>query len=216
MFEQDTLFGKKVIKTISFNEQEIIRDILYLHCKNQDIELDPTYSIGNFYTKGLRQPKYKFDIEPKIEDVRKSDCTNLPLKDSSIDTIMFDPPFVMGGQTYKKSKSGSCITAKRFSSFKNWPELKTMYIKSLKEFHRILKTDGIIIFKCQDVIVGGKQYFTHVKIYEWAVSIGYYPQDLFVLLAKARILDGRKQQHARKYHCYFWVLRKSASTGKEI
>lgn len=209
MYSQNTLFGAKIIKSISFDEQEIIRDILYLHCNNQDIELDPTYSIGNFYKKGLPQPKYKFDIEPKIEGVRKSDCRDLPLKDRSVNIIMFDPPFAMGGKTYKDSKPGSCITAKRFSTFKNWPELKAMYVGSLNEFYRILRGDGTLIFKCQDVVVGGKQYFTHSKIYEWAVSIGYYPKDLFILLSKVRILDGRKQQHARKYHCYFWVLKKT-------
>ncbi len=209
-YSQYNLFGKKIIKSISFDEQEIIRDILYLHCKDGDIELDPTYSVGNFYKKGLKQPKYKFDLKPQVGGVVESDCRHLPLKESSINVIMFDPPFVMGGQSYKKAKQGSCLTAKRFSNFKNWPELKTMYIEALKEFHRILKTDGIIIFKCQDVVSGGKQYFTHVQVMKWAVEIGYYPKDLFILLSKSRMTDNRTQQHARKYHSYYWVFRKDA------
>ena len=118
MYEQKTLFGDKIIKSISFDEQEIIRDILYLHCNNKDIELDPTYSIGNFNKNGLHQPEHKFDIEPKIDTVIKADCRDLPIDSNSINVIMFDPPFVMGGQTYKDSKKGSCVTAKRFLSLK--------------------------------------------------------------------------------------------------
>ena len=60
--QQNNLFGKKIIKSISFNEQELIRDILYLHCKGNPIDLDATYSIGNFYKEGIKKPKYKFDL----------------------------------------------------------------------------------------------------------------------------------------------------------
>lgn len=83
-----------------------------------------------------------------------------------------------------------------------------MYGNSLKEFYRILKENGIVIFKCQDVVSGSKQYFTHVWIMYKALEIGFYPLDLFILLAKNRILDGREQQHARKFHSYFWVFKK--------
>jgi hypothetical protein len=33
---------------------------------------------------------------------------------------------------------------------------------------------------------------------------------MFVLLAKQRILDVKRedQQHARKFHCYYWVFKK--------
>lgn len=42
-----------------------------------------------------------------------------------------------------------------------------------------------------------------------AIKYGFYPKDMFILLAKSRLNDGRKQQHARKYHSYFWVFKKS-------
>jgi hypothetical protein len=41
-----------------------------------------------------------------------------------------------------------------------------------------------------------------------AIKYGFYPKDLFILLAKNRLNDGRVQQHARKYHSYFWVFKK--------
>ncbi len=207
-FKED-LFGIVTISSISFNQNEIIGNILQLHSPNQRIDLDPTYSIGNFYKNGIREPEYKFDIEPQVEGVLQSDVRHLPLSDNSVSTIIFDPPFVMGGQNYEKAEEGSCIIAKRFSSFSSWRELQELYFGSLKEFYRILKPKGIVIFKCQDSVSGGKQHFSHVEVMNYAVQLGYYPKDLFILLAKHRLTDGRVQQHARKFHSYFWVFEKS-------
>ncbi|MBU2039950.1 MAG: cob(I)yrinic acid a,c-diamide adenosyltransferase, partial [Gammaproteobacteria bacterium] len=91
----------------------------------------------------------------------------------------------------------------------DFDELKTMYSNSLKEFYRILCLDGIVIFKCQDVVSGGLNLFSHCWIMYEAIKHGFYPKDLFILLAKNRITDGRKQQHARKFHSYFWVFKKT-------
>lgn len=42
-----------------------------------------------------------------------------------------------------------------------------------------------------------------------AVSAGLYPKDLFILLAKNRIIgyNHAKQKHARKFHSYYWVFK---------
>lgn len=208
-YGQNTLFGDKIISTISYNEQEIIRDILYLHADRRPVDLDPTYSIGNFYKKGVPKPKYKFDKYPEIAGVEQAESHNIPLDPGSCNVIMFDPPFVMSGENIDGSKDGTGIISKRFTSFKNFGDLKDMYGASLQEFYRLLAPEGIVIFKCQDVVVSGQNHMTHCWVMEKALSIGFYPKDLFILLAKVRISDGRKQKHARKYHSYFWVFKKT-------
>ena len=207
-YNQQTLFGSKVISSINYDEQELIRDILYLHARNKRIDVDPTYSIGNFYKDGVPQPTHKFDKFPQTADTIESCAENLPLNNSSQEVIMFDPPFVIGGELHDGIKDGSSIIAKRFSSFQSFDELKEMYAGSLREFYRILKLNGIVIFKCQDVIVSAKNHFTHCWVMYEALNVGFYPKDLFVLLAKNRITDGREQQHARKFHSYYWVFQK--------
>ena len=206
--QQDTIFGKKVISTISYSEQEIIRDILFLHCDSKSIDCDPTYSIGNFYKRGVQPPPYKFDIDPQLEGVKEASADNLPLSSGSVNVIMFDPPFIAGTTTDDNRESG--IMRDRFGSFKSIPELWAFYERCLNEFHRVLTNGGTVIFKCQDSINGGKQYLSHVFIINRAIAIGYYPKDLFVLLAKHRVLDVsiEDQQHARKFHSYFLVLKK--------
>lgn len=206
-FYGESLFGKRTIKSIGYNETEIIKDILYLHAEEY-IECDPTFSIGNFYKDKLPLPKYRFDKFPQRDDVIQACSDKIPLGNESVSTIMFDPPFIMGGQEYRNDKEGSSIIAKRFTSFKDFDELKAMYFSSLKEFYRILKKNGIVIFKCQDCVSSGKNHFTHSMVMNFAVNIGFYPKDLFILLSNTRILDGREQQHARKYHSYFWVFQK--------
>ena len=90
-------------------------------------------------------------------------------------------------------------------------ELHEFYYDSLKEFYRLLKNDGILIFKCQDKISSGKQYLSHIFICNKAIEVGFYPEDLFILLAKNRLIAEwqlKNQKHARKFHSYFYVFKK--------
>ena len=79
-----------MIKSISFDQNEIIQWILKLHCQT-DIEVDCCYSKGNFYKKGITKPKYKFDLYPQTEDTVKANCEELPLENESINTLIYDP-----------------------------------------------------------------------------------------------------------------------------
>lgn len=198
------LFGNIVIKSIGYNETEMIENILHLHSLNNKIDLDPTYSIGNFYKNGLRKPEYKFDKYPQCKGVLEADASCLPLGDNEIETIMFDPPFVFGIHGQAENN----IMAKRFTIFNDFNELEKMYKSSLQEFYRILKPKGIVIYKCQDY-TDSKTTMTHCLVHNWATEIGFYAKDLFILLVKQRIANGNLQQrHARKFHSYFWVLQK--------
>lgn len=210
----------EVIKTTSYDQSEIIKSILKLHVPKKKIDLDPTYSKGNFYNNtGIEKPKYRYDIQPTDDSVSYADCRNLPLDNNSIDCIMFDPPFVIGsGKSCELDKDGQNIILKRFSNFKTPSELYNFYIESLREFYRILKPNGVLIFKCQDTVSSGVNYMSHIYIHDFAVDNGFYPKDLFILNAKNRIISGKhkNQQHARKYHSYFWVFEKDNAKIKKI
>ena len=204
------LFGPELIKTISFNEGEILNNINRLYCPNW-FEVDPCYSVGRFYTAfGVPKPKYRFDIKPQAKGVVMANANNLPLDDLSVETIMFDPPF-LAGQNSNGIDTGKIIS--RFSSFKSMEDLWAWYRECLIEFKRILKPDGVLVFKNQDTVSSSKQYFSHCHIMNIAVSLGLYPKDMFILLAKNRIIGGnhKTQYHARKFHCYYWVFVNSES-----
>ena len=90
--------------------------------------------------------------------------------------------------------------------------LHQCYADMIKEAYRVLKPNGILIFKCQDKVSSGKQYLSHVFVIDTAVEIGFYPKDLFVLLARNRLVadwQKKNQKHSRKFHCYFLVFQKT-------
>lgn len=202
---------KEIIKSISFQEQEIIQDILNLHCNTQ-IELDPTYSKGNFYKGKFEEPIYKFDLYPQVEGVIEANAEDLPIETNTINTAMFDPPFLATkGKSLIENNDSNKIN-KRFGVYPTEKELHSFYINALKEFHRVLVKDGILIFKCQDKVSSGTQYMSHYFIMKEAEKIGFYCKDLFILLAKNRIIadwQRKNQKNARKFHSYFIVFQKS-------
>jgi hypothetical protein len=202
-----------MISSIVNSDIEAISGILKLHCGGRRIDLDPTYSIGGFYKKGfIAQPKFRFDIEPKIPGVVKADAACLPLPNDSMGVTIFDPPFLATTGPSLGIRNKSNKLNKRFGVFPNEASLFDFYERALKELYRVTEKDGILIFKCQDKVSSGKQYFSHCFIYNKAIEAGWYVKDFFILLAKRRLVaDWQKanQKHARKFHSYYWVFQKS-------
>lgn len=200
----------KPVKSIQTSNYEAIKNIMELF-KIEQFDLDCTYSKGNFW-KDLPQPKFKSDIYPINDTVLKADSENLPFENNSMKSIMYDPPFVIAGKSYKENKEGSSIIAKRFEGYETYYDLTTNYYNSLKELYRVCDKNGYVVFKCQDTVSGGKNHFTHSMVINMALKIGFYPKDLFILLSKMRInsfgTKWTKQEHARKYHSYFIILQK--------
>ncbi len=201
-----------LIKSIDYDQGEIIRNILKLHVPEGKIECDPTFSTGAFYNgTGIDIPQYRFDISPQRYDVVQADARRLPLADGCISCMILDPPFLATKGKSLNDTDGNIIN-RRFGVYPDEKSLHRCYSDMLSEAYRVLKPDGILIFKCQDKVSSGKQYMSHVFIMNEAVQIGFYPKDLFVLLAKSRLVaewQKKNQRNSRKYHCYFWVFQKS-------
>ena len=201
----------ELVKSISYDQGEIIRNILMLHVPEGRIDCDPTYSTGAFYNgTGIDPPALRFDIRPQAEGVIEADARHLPLGDGSIACMILDPPFLATtGKSLMEGK-GNRIN-RRFGVYPNEKSLHQMYREIIREAYRVLKPDGILIFKCQDKVSSGKQYFSHNFVLNEAVDAGFYARDLFVLLAKNRLVADwqlKNQRSARKFHCYFWVFQK--------
>lgn len=203
--------NKNTIKSVGEKDEEIINNILKLHAEGKPIDVDVTYSKGQFYAnKVVKKPKLRFDIAPQSKEVTKADCRKLPLKDESVGVLMFDPPFISRGGSKSVKPTGMMRT--RFGNVgKHTEDLWKFYEQSLTEFFRVLKPNGIVIFKCQDVVTEQKNFFSHVQIMQIANKVGFYPKDLLIKVVKSRAIDPRivTQQHARKFHTFFWVFQKS-------
>ena len=201
-----------MIKSVYSSNYDCIKAIMSLY-RIEKFDLDCTYSKGAFW-KNLHQPKIKSDLKPISEDVIQANSNNLPFGDNSFKSIMYDPPFVIVGAGRTHEKGDGSKIAKRFDGFRNFEELKKSYNETLKETYRVLEEGGVLVFKCQDTVSGGKNHFTHCMVMQMALDYGFYPKDLFVLVANNRMnaFNGekwKKQHHARKYHSFFWVFEKT-------
>lgn len=199
---------ENIIRSVSTDQTEILKWILKLYVPDGAFEVDSTYSKGGFY-QDIPRPKYCFDSNPQSETVIQADCRELPLADESVNSLIFDPPFLATTGKFLKGEEGNIIN-RRFTVCKSETELQDLYIDAVKEAQRILKPGGVFVFKCQDKVSSGRQYWMHCFVYEIAMQNGFETVDLFILLAKSRLVADwqRNQKHARKFHSYFWVFRK--------
>ena len=203
---------------------------MLLHNNGCGYDCDMTYSIGKFYGDfsianedgsktdiSIPQPTYKFDVYPQVEGVVKIEPDGkLPLNDKSINSIVIDLPFGVGcgpsiQEINMQENSKKNVIIKRFSVYYPVSNLLKSYKHWIFEAYRVLKDDGLLVFKTQATITGGKMLNTPYFSRMMAEAIGFDSLDEFVLVAKNRLVSGKikKQQHARSFHSYFLVFRKS-------
>lgn len=78
----------KPIQSVSYDQQQIINDILHLHNGGEGIDVDVTYSKGVFYKDGVvKEPIHKFELTPQTDDTIQASSDNIPLEDSSVKCI---------------------------------------------------------------------------------------------------------------------------------
>lgn len=220
--EREQLNNSNVVRNIYTDQKEILYNIMQLHNNGKPFDCDITSSTLNFYKQTKKDsfyiptPQYLFDVYPQSEGIEKiTPFEKLPLEDNSIESIVIDLPFLIGPKTCesaKNPKDGSLIIQNRFSSFYPTNELLENIYWWLQESYRVLKEDGICVFKMQSTVSGGLQIWSTPFSFMCAQSLGFYVKDEFILQAKNRLISAskiKKQQHARKYTSTFYVFEKN-------
>jgi len=201
----------EVVRSVYDNQQSILGAIKKLHCPD-GFDVDASFGNGSFYKSKEEWPSHRFDLDPDLADCIEASSTNLPLDSKSVSSVVFDPPFL----TYVRANregNGNMVMSKRFSGYWRYEELEEHYRLSLMEFSRVLQKNGVVVFKCQDIIHNHRMHCTHVNVIRWAEEYGFRLKDLFILTAKHRLPSPNrvgKQKHARVFHSYFLVLTKQS------
>ena len=199
--------GATIIKSVYENQTDILRAIQALHCPD-GFECDVTYGNGQFWRE-IKTPELRFDIDPQSSDVIQASSDTLPLKDCSLNNLVFDPPFLTYVRAGREG-NGSMVMAKRFAGYWRYDQLENHYQSTISEAARVLRKQGVMVIKCQDIIHNHKMHCTHANILVWAAS-KFRLKDLFILTAKHRLPSPNRkgvQKHARIFHSYFLVLEK--------
>jgi len=203
------------------NNEDIFPLILSLYVPKGSEIADVTYGKGVFWKK-VDKKNYTLHFS----DIKTgTDCRDLPYLDESLDCVVIDPPYMEGFyrrsndhlagngtfSTFRESYSDGSIYEQRSGIPKYHDAVLDMYYSAGHEALRVLKSNGILIIKCQDEVSANKQHLTHVEIINEYAKHGFTAEDLFVMIRsnKPNISTLKKQVHARKNHSYFLVFRKA-------
>lgn len=172
-----------------------------------------TWGRGVFWKK-IDQSKYNLvrnDMDNELGDTH-FDFRNTTFNDKYFDAVVLDPPYA--------SRSGSPIKSSIDRGYNNEKRVKELgifgvsammdyYNDGIREAMRITKKNGVIVVKCMDEIMGGKQHLNHVTIINHWTNEGLIVEDFFVLVQKGTpTMRHPYQLHARKNHSYYIVFRK--------
>jgi len=193
--------NNNAVKSISANQNEILRWIIDLYNEGNTFDADLTASKLIFYRK-IAVPSYLFDKYPQLPQIKNLEETdNLP--NNVFSSIVFDLPFILSSV---KSES---LIKDRFTYFTSAEEMYIANDEMLERSYRLLKEGGLLVVKTMDVAYSGKQYWVSDYVIRKAVDMGFELKDKFILLSNFRLFSKmRKQRIARKYHSYFFVFTK--------
>jgi hypothetical protein len=218
------------------SNDRVFPHILELYVHRYANVADVTYGKGVFWKRVDRTSYNLFFSDLKKKGLPKDvkggiDSRKLPYGDSSLDALVFDPPYMHtpggtahnGHQNYEKYYANNAdisleiikqiLEETEGNPPKYHEAVLDLYFRSGKEAYRVLKDDGIYIVKCQDEVCANRQRLTHIEITNQLAKYGFIVEDLFVVIRKnkpgvSRLL--KRQYHARKNHSYFMVYRKPA------
>lgn len=224
------------------NNDTVFKEILDLYVPINSVIADVTFGLGVFWNK-IDLDKYTLiasDLYLK-ESTREKfpflnirdnvDCKELPYEDYCFDALVLDPPYMEGFYRRTENHVGGTGThssfRKAYSSgeakegglrFKYHDAVTETYVRASIEAYRVLKNNGIYIVKCQDEVSANKQRLTHVEIITACEQLGFYVEDIFIVMRNNKPVVSRlkKQTHARKNHSYFIVMRKMKTNISSI
>jgi len=194
-----------ILTALQGKNDALFKNVSDLYLKPGMRVADVTYGKGNFW-KQIDITQYVFlptDITTGI------DCQNLPYKEESLDVVVFDPPYIYNPKATIKESISCSYNVNETLGLKNNKEVLRFYYRSMTEAVRVLADNGFLIVKCQDIIQSGRQCWNHIDIFQYALGMGLYPKDLFILVQNGQpTIRWSVQQHARKNHSYLWVFQK--------
>ena len=199
-----------VFSSYTGTNDEVFPFVLSLYVEPGSTVADVTYGNGVFWRK---VPTDVFNLLPSDLAIGV-DCQELPYETSSIDCVVFDPPYMHtpGGTAHVNHQNyeGYYKNNQANSDKKYHEAVLDLYFAAAREAWRVLREGGIYIVKCQDEVCANQQRLTHVELINQLQQYGFIAEDLFVVTRTGKPGVSRliAQAHARKNHSYFVVFIK--------
>lgn len=188
------------------DNSDLFNDLAKLYLAPGDVVADLTYGRGVFW-KNIDVSLYSTHFSDLATGV---DARETGFRSCMFDVVVIDPPYAYSPSKTIKSSIAAGYGLNAEIDISTNDKVLELYYSMISEATRILKIQGFLVVKCQDIIQSGKQKWNHISIFDFAVNNqNMYAKDLFVLVQKS--VPTRKwarQLHARKNHSYFWVFQK--------
>lgn len=159
------------------------------------------------------------DIDPSTKPDVVGDFRQLPIREKSVDVLVFDPPHLPAAAASPKSlKRFAKSEGLAFAPKEN--DISSYFVPFLKSAAYVLRQDGLIFAKLSDYVHNHKHRWMLVRFIEsvWETP-GLTPCDLIVKRdpAAGRLRSGRwvKTHHVRNAHCWWIVVRKGGCEPKK-
>ena len=205
-----TLIDGKTIRV-----HEVVLGIIMFYKEPPAIILDPTCGKENYQFKPwiesniLERLGYEYisaDIKPYGEIVL--DVFNLPVKEKSVDIIVYDPPYTPTARMGKRGGDYDIVIDRTPNMIKKYYSEKVF-----KEFYRVLKNCGIVLVKGMDYYYPRNSdnlylFIEQVEYRKYFKPIGLYIYRYFYSNIPLTRYRCRNWKRPIQNHTYYLVLKK--------
>lgn len=177
---------------------EMIEQVARLGYLNGRV-LDLTYGRGKWWTKWRPD-----ELDPYV-----GNFLNTNYRDELFDAVTYDPPYVCPGG---RSTTGLPDFFDRYGLMhtpKSPAELQVVMDLGLAEAHRVCKTGGYVLMKCQDYVSSGKLWLGVTYSQQAGLKLGMEVFDVIHHISGTRAQPSRSRQvHARRNLSTLLVFKK--------
>lgn len=172
--------------------------------------LDATVNGGRFW-HGSKRPVIGLDIDLRHRPTLVANNAAIPLRNSSLDVVVYDPPHIPNQGKDNKKDFGTRFGLVVRSSKENQYTFTHTFPPFLREAHRVLREEGILLAKITDYVHHHRYQWAHIELINAACMVGFTACDCIIKVRKGPIIDPKWKtaHHSRRQHCYWLVFRKS-------
>lgn len=190
--------------SVSASQSDILRAILSHYLDGAlTYDCDLTTAKGSFYHHSVPLPRFLYDIAPQMEGVKHLDeAVNMP--NEVFRSVVIDLPYSVA-TTKRRDRKQS------FNNFASIEELYTTYQRMISLAWRLLKPDGILVFKTSDFSLAGKPMWISDWSISTAIQIGFSLADKYIYIdqkAVNAVTSSRRKANVPA-HAYFLVFHKT-------
>ncbi len=181
---------------------EVIETILQIHFPECGKIADLTWGKGAFW-RGSCRNVVGMDIAPRFGCHVKADARYVPLRDDSVDVVVFDPPHI-----YSPGHITGMNIVGDYGSFQTLEEAHRIYLDAAQDIAFAGRLRSII--KCTDMVKHGRYVPTHAMVMAGMAPFLGWPADLAILdSGVVRMQPWSQVKHLRHAHSYFLVYKRS-------